>query len=115
MTLKEALGRLEAAGTAQNRKVYRRHGYPENNYGVSFAVLDKLAKQIGANHELSCQLLNTGNGDAQVLAMMVADTPALTSKLLDEWVSQVAFHGCLGAQLASVASRTPYAQEKIER
>ena len=43
MDLATAVGRLEAAGTEQNRTVYRRHGARDPLWGVSFAVLDRLA------------------------------------------------------------------------
>ena len=36
MNLNSALRELKRHGTAQNRKVYRRHGVGENMYGVSF-------------------------------------------------------------------------------
>lgn len=44
MDVAAALARLEAAGTEQNRKVYRRHGAQEPLFGVSFAALKALAK-----------------------------------------------------------------------
>ncbi len=42
MTLDESMRQLERLGTAQNRKIYKRHGSGENVYGVSFADLGKL-------------------------------------------------------------------------
>ena len=56
MNYDQAMKELEAAGTAQNRKVYARHGIGENMFGVSFATLEKLRKQIKVNHELAAQL-----------------------------------------------------------
>lgn len=38
MTFGEVMSMLEAAGTAQNRKVYARHGVPEPMFGVSYAA-----------------------------------------------------------------------------
>jgi len=38
MTYREIMKELEALGTAQNRKVYRRHGAGENLFGVSFGT-----------------------------------------------------------------------------
>ena len=56
MDTKEALATLEAAGTAQNRKVYARHGVRAACYGVSYAELGKLRKRIGTDHELALAL-----------------------------------------------------------
>ena len=53
MDFNRVMRELEANGTAQNRKVYARHGAGENMFGVSFANLEKLRKQIKVNHELS--------------------------------------------------------------
>ena len=51
---------LKSMGTAQNRKIYSRHGAGENIYGVSFANLAKLRKQIKTNHELALELPDHG-------------------------------------------------------
>ena len=53
MNLNSALRELKRHGTAQNRKVYRRHGVGENMYGVSFGDLRGLAKQIKHDHPLA--------------------------------------------------------------
>ena len=46
MTYREAMKELKMLGTAQNRKVYKRHGAGEDLFGVSFANLGKLQKKI---------------------------------------------------------------------
>jgi hypothetical protein len=72
MELKRALAALEAAGTAQNRKVYRRHGVSNPLYGVSYAIQGQLAKQNKHDTELATGLWKTGNHDARILAAMIA-------------------------------------------
>ena len=61
MNFDQAMKELEAAGTAQNRKVYARHGAGENMFGVSFSNQEKLRKQIKTDHALAEQLWATGN------------------------------------------------------
>ena len=56
MTYAEAMEQLEAMGTAQNRKVYRRHGIGEDLFGVSWANLGKLKKQVKVDHDLAQEL-----------------------------------------------------------
>ena len=73
MDVATALARLEAAGTEQNRKVYRRHGARDPLYGVSFAVLDRLAKEAKRDQALADGLWATGNYDCRILACRVAD------------------------------------------
>jgi 3-methyladenine DNA glycosylase AlkD len=85
MDLKTALAKLESFGTAQNRKVYARHGVGPAMYGVSFANLKALAKQIRRDQGLAESLWATGNHDARMLATMVADPAAMTLATLDRW------------------------------
>ena len=49
----EAVRRLKALGTAQNRKVYTRHGVQGDAFGVSYANLGKLRREVGTDHELA--------------------------------------------------------------
>jgi 3-methyladenine DNA glycosylase AlkD len=85
MSGEEVLRRLESLGTAQNRKIYRRHGAGEKLFGVSFANLEKLKKEIKVDHELAQQLWASGNHDARVLAAMIADPAATGLQLLNAW------------------------------
>jgi 3-methyladenine DNA glycosylase AlkD len=83
MTLKQTLAALEKAGTAQNRKVYGRHGVTGDMFGVSYAELGRLKKKIKVDHDLALGLWASGNHDARVLACMVADPAAFKARELD--------------------------------
>lgn len=112
MSLKEVMKELKRMGTAQNRKVYARHGYGENMFGVSFANLRKLGKRIKRDHALAQQLWATGNEDARQLACMIADPAAMTSADLDAWVSDIG-HYCLADVFSKeVAARSPLSSKK---
>ena len=78
MLLDEVMSELESMGTAQNRKVYPRHGARFPMFGVSFANLGKLQKRIRRDHELAEQLWETGNHDAQMLACRIAAPASIT-------------------------------------
>ena len=39
MTYTQVMKELKTMGTAQNRKVYGRHGVGQNMFGVSFAIM----------------------------------------------------------------------------
>jgi hypothetical protein len=67
---------LKSAGTAQNRKIYARHGVLEPMFGVSTANLTKIKKDAlrlpGPRpryekhaHELALELWESGNHDAR--------------------------------------------------
>lgn len=48
MIYDKVMKELKRMGTAQNRKVYARHGVGENMFGVSYANLNALKKKITA-------------------------------------------------------------------
>ena len=114
MNLNSALRELKRRGTAQNRKVYRRHGVGENMYGVSFADLRLLAKQIKTDQDLAVQLWATGNHDAQILATLIADVKQFDAKTLDAWAKDLS-NAVIVDQFAGLVVRTSYWQKKAEK
>jgi 3-methyladenine DNA glycosylase AlkD len=114
MNLNSALRELKRRGTAQNRKVYRRHGVGENMYGVSFADLRQLAKQIKADQALAVQLWATGNHDARILAALIADPTQFDAKTLDAWSKDLENY-VITDQFVGLVARTRYWQKKAEK
>ncbi len=88
MTAKQILQELKTLGTAQNRKVWSRHGAPPSYLGVSFGQLDKIKRRImreykkdpAGRHQLAMELWDTAVCDAQILAAMVADPAQVTKR-----------------------------------
>ena len=89
MTLKQALAALKKGGTAQNRKIYGRHGVTAEMFGVSYALQKKLAREAGTDHELAQGLWAFGNHDARILATMVCEPTKYTSRELDAMVREL--------------------------
>lgn len=89
MNFTETMRQLEALGTEQNRRTYQRHGSGPNLFGVSFANLGKLAKQIKKDHGMALELWATGNADARNLACMIADPAQATPAQLDVWIGDL--------------------------
>lgn len=114
MNLNSTLRELKRRGTAQNRKVYRRHGVGENMYGVSFADLRLLAKQIKTDQPLAVQLWATGNHDASILATLIADPAQFDAKTLDAWSKDLSDY-VVTDQFAGLVARTRYWQKKAEK
>ena len=104
------MAELEAAGTAQNRKVYARHGAADPMFGVSYAELGKIAKSIKTDHALARQLWDSGNHDARVLALRVADPAALNGSLASRWLGDVDNY-ILAEGLGGLCAQTPHARE----
>ncbi len=114
MDIQEAMRQLEEMGTAQNRKVYARHGVRDNMFGVSFANLNKLAKAARKDHSLALELWATGNHDARVLATMAADPSRADESLLEEWLADLDSYVITDA-FSGFAGKTALAQEKGEQ
>jgi len=83
-------------------------------YGVSFADLRLLAKQLKTDQDLAVQLWATGNHDAQVLATLVADPAQFDAKTLDAWSKDLGNY-VITDQFSGLAARTAYWQKKAEK
>ncbi len=105
---------LKKAGTAQNRKIFPRHGVKGEFFGVSPAQLRSITKKVKVDHDLARQLWATGNHDARMLATMVADPIALTASELDQWVRQVDNY-LLADSFSALVARSPQAASRIDR
>jgi 3-methyladenine DNA glycosylase AlkD len=114
MDVSEALARLEAAGTEQNRKVYQRHGVRPPLFGVSYAELGKLRKAIKVDHALAVALWASGNHDARILATMVDDPRQTDKTLLDAWARDLDNYVLTDA-FTNVAAAAPGAHERMRR
>ena len=79
MNLQEILKTLEALGKPQTAAIYKRHGSGDNVHGVLTSEIAKLGKKIKVDHALALELWKTGNTEARVLALLIAD-PAKISR-----------------------------------
>lgn len=99
MGFDEVYIKLEKLGTEQNRKVYRRHGAKGDLFGVSFAHLKALKKEVistdgkkGTDHQLARKLWQTRNIDARILACMLADPFLISRNEANKWVSVINYY-----------------------
>ncbi len=114
MNKNQAMKQLKALGTAQNRQVYTRHLGTIEMFGVSYANLGKLKRQIKVDQELAEQLWATGNLDARLLATMIADPEQMTARKLDAWVKEADNRGTASA-LSNLAAASPVAFQRVEK
>ncbi len=114
MTKTDVMKELRAHGTAEYRKVYRRHGIRGELFGVSYAALGKLQKKIKVDQSLAEQLWATGNHDARALATMIADPSKIGVGTLNAWAKDVDDRGLAGA-LSNVAAAAPSAKGRMEK
>ena len=95
MNSKQVMARLKTLGDEKRRAFNAKRGAGDNQFGVKTGDIRKLAKEIKTNHELGLSLWETGNADAQMLAILLVrpkdlDTTRLTTMTKEgtcEWVS----------------------------
>lgn len=114
MNCKETMAALEAAGSEQYRKTYRRHGVKNELFGISYAFFGKLKKQIKVDHALAIELWDTDNHDARVLATMIADPTKLDVKTAEAWIKACDNYAIAGA-VATCVAQSPLARKLGEK
>lgn len=91
MTLKEILAKLKSLGDEKVRTHNKKWGAGDNQFGVPLGEIRKIAAKIKTNHELAIELWDTGNADAQFLAVLLMKPTSLTSKDLDRLVRSISY------------------------
>ncbi len=114
MTKTQVMRKLKAVGTAQNRKVARRHGAQGDLYGAPYGDLVKLKRAIKVDHDLAEELWATANFDARYLATMIADPASMTSKRLNTWVKDLDCYPITDG-FAALAVQSPAAESCMKR
>jgi 3-methyladenine DNA glycosylase AlkD len=110
MNLSKTMATLKKMGTDQNIKIYKKHGAQDPLFGVSFANLNLLKKQIKTNHPLALELWDTKNSDAKSLALMIADPNLITPQMAHEWICDTHYRTHVG-QFSSLIALTNFAIE----
>jgi 3-methyladenine DNA glycosylase AlkD len=114
MSVGDAMAALEKAGSEQTRKTMTRHGAKPPMFGVSFAFLKTLVKKIGVDHDLALALWETGNFDARLLAVKVADPAKISPADLDRWASDMGGMRMCCGYVASLAAESPHGAAKAK-
>ena len=91
MTLNETLKQLKALGNEKTRAHNTKYGAGDNQFGVKHGDIRVLAKKIQTNHELAMSLWETGNVDAQLLAILLIKPKNLSAEEVDRLVRSVTF------------------------
>lgn len=84
-------------------------------FGVSVADLRRMAKELGRNHALALELWETGWYEARMLAALIADPDAVTSRQMDRWVRDFDNWAITDTVCFSLFDRTPHAWSKVDQ
>ena len=91
MTVKEILKQLKSLGHEKVRAQNKKAGAGDNQFGVKRGDVRVLANKLKTNHELAKALWETGNIDAQFLAILLIKPAALSVDELERMVRSVDF------------------------
>ena len=91
VTLEVALSQLESLGDEGLRAYNAKSGAGDNQFGVKHGDIRVLAKNLKADHKLAMSLWETGNIDAQYLAILLLKPKDLSAKEVDRMVRSVTF------------------------
>ena len=93
MTLKQTLEKLKGLGYEKVRLQNKKSGADDNQYGVKHGDIRILAKAIKTNHALGMELWETGNLDAQLLAILLLVPKSLSLSEMDKMVRSIRWTG----------------------
>ncbi|MCG8464115.1 MAG: DNA alkylation repair protein [Xanthomonadales bacterium] len=88
----EIMQQLADLGSTQTLNIYRRHGAPDNSFGVKVGAMKPLAKRFRGEQETALALYDTGNGDAQYFAGLIAKPKAFTQVQLNHWAQTATWY-----------------------
>src|SRR5262245_25902297 len=94
-TAAEIVAELKKLGSESIKKIFARHGAREPFFGVKVEDMKKIQKRVKTDHALALALFDTGIGDAQYLAGLIADPPKMTKAHLQKW-AKTASWGMVG-------------------
>lgn len=103
----EVMSALKKVGSAQSRKIYAKHGAPENMFGCKVADMKTIANKIKGQQELALELYATGNADAMYLAGIVADGTKMKKADLNQWAREANWYMVSEYSVAGVAAEHP--------
>ncbi len=115
LSFETVIAELEAAGTEQNRKIYRRHGASDPLFGVSFANINKLKKRIKLDHELGARLFDTANADAITLGLMVMDPEHVDAETLEDMLDGLTYYMLVDYLVGELVMYRPERHELMRR
>jgi len=112
--VESALASLKRLASKKYRDGMARYGIPSDKaFGVPVGKMQKLAKQLGRNHELALALWETGWYEARMLATFLDDPERVTSAQMDRWCRDFDSWAICDTACFHLFDRTPHAWRKV--
>ena len=113
----EALAALEAHGEKRIRDGMSRYGIEtaDRVIGVPVASIQKVAKQMGRDHDLAAALWPTRIYEARMLTAFVGDPAQLTPEQMDRWTRDFDNWGICDTLCFKLFDQSPHAFDMVDR
>jgi 3-methyladenine DNA glycosylase AlkD len=112
--VQETLAALKQLADKKTRDGMARYGLPsEKAWGVPVSEIQRLAKQVGRNHELALALWETGVYEARMLAAYVDEPQRVTAAQMDRWCAEFDNWGIVDTVCFVLFDRSPHAWSKV--
>src|SRR5687768_5919625 len=114
MTVDQVVSRLREMANPADLEGMARFGIQTTNSlgGIAMPRLNKLAREIGRDHELAGQLWTSGFREARLLACMVADPRAVTDEQMEQWAADFDSWDLCDTCCGYLFDKTPFAYGK---
>ncbi|MFF3305463.1 DNA alkylation repair protein [Streptomyces sp. NPDC002908] len=107
-TVADVLAELGELEDPKIRAVNEKHG---DDHGVNLSALRSLAKRLKTNQDLACQLWESGDAAARLLALLICRPKAFTRDALDSMVRQARAPKVQSWLVSYVVKKSPHAEE----
>ena len=114
MDYQTVMAELKKSGTAQARKIYARHGVRGDQYGVSYAVLGRLKKQIKIRPRAGRGAVGLGQSRRPGLGHDGRRPAQVDLRLATAWSKDLDNYG-LSDAVAGLFAKSPKVRDKFAR
>lgn len=112
--IEDILNKLERLSNPEEENGLARFGInPKDTYGLRMPEIKQIAKKFKNKHELALQLWEIDNRETRIIASLVDDPKLVTSKQMDEWVSEFDYWEICDQCCINLFRKTEFAYEKI--
>jgi 3-methyladenine DNA glycosylase AlkD len=111
-----AIAALKGLATKATLDGMARYGIPSDNaFGVPVNVIQKLAKQLGHDHDLAEELWQSGHYEARMLAAYVDDPALVTPAQMDRWCGDFDSWAIVDTICFVLFDKSPHAWKKVTK
>lgn len=107
---------IRRTGNKTTRDGMARYGIPSNQaFGVPVGVMQRYAKGLGRNHELSLALWDTGWYEARMLAAFLGEPAKVTPAQMDRWSREFDSWAICDTVCFHLFDHSPHAWAKVRQ